>query len=99
MRTLGEKQSKGIMHVVANRLMEKYESCLRSNDDVTIMDGKDEGVFAWMTASHLLHAIGGSGIPSGNQRVFEKEPTFTVLDLGGGSTLNPSDEKQSSLVL
>lgn len=86
LRFLGDKQSKDILAAVANRLREKYEFNLRSDDDVTIMDGKDEGVFAWMTANYLLHAIGGSGIPSGNQRIPEKKPTFAVLDLGGGST-------------
>jgi guanosine-diphosphatase len=101
LRILGEKQSKDILDAVANRLREKYEFNLRSNDDVTIMDGKDEGVFAWMTANYLLHAIGG--VPSGNQRMPEKKPTYAVLDLGGGSTqivFEPAfDEKQPGSIL
>lgn len=86
LRLLGEKHSKDILNAVASRLREKYEFHLRSNEDVAIMDGKDEGVFAWITANYLLHAIGGSATPSGNQRIPEKKSTFAVLDLGGAST-------------
>ena len=84
LRLLGEKESKDILDTVANRLREKYEFHLRSNEDVAILDGKDEGVFAWITANYLLHAIGGSA--PGNERIPEKKPTFAVLDLGGAST-------------
>ena len=86
LRLLGEKKSKDILDAVANRLRERYSFNLRSNEDVTIMDGKEEGVYAWITANYLLHAIGGSTMPSGNQMIPEKKPTFAVLDLGGGST-------------
>ena len=86
LRLLGEKQSKDILNAVANRLREKYEFHLKSNDDVAIMDGKDEGVFAWITANYLLHAIGGSAVTPGNQRFPVKKSTFAVLDLGGAST-------------
>jgi len=103
LRLLGEKQSKDILDAVANRLRDKYEFNLRSNDDVAIMDGKDEGVFAWITANYLLHAIGGSAIPHGNQRIPEKKTTFAVLDLGGASTqivFEPAfDEKRPDSIL
>ena len=103
LRLLGEKQSKDILDAVADRLREKYEFNLRSNEDVTIMDGKDEGVFAWITANYLLHAIGRSGVPTGNQRIPEKKPTFAVLDLGGASTqivFEPTfDDRQSDSML
>ena len=104
LRLLGEKQSKDILDAVANRLREKYEFNLRSNDDVTIMDGKDEGVFAWITANYLLHTIGGgSSTATGNQRIPVKEPTFAVLDLGGASTqivFEPAfDEKRPDSML
>jgi len=85
LRLLGEKQSKDILDAVANRLREKYEFHLRSTEDVAILDGKDEGVFAWITANYLLHTIGSSSA-TGNQRMPEKKPTFAVLDLGGAST-------------
>ena len=80
LRLLGGKQSKDVLDAVASRLREKYEFHLKSNDDVAIMDGKDEGVFAWITANYLLHVISGSCVPR-NQRIPEKT-TFAVLDLG-----------------
>jgi len=51
---------------------------------VEIMEGSDEGVFAWMTVNFLLGALGGSGIAN-------SKPT---IDLGGGSmqlTFHPKD--------
>ena len=89
LRPLGEKQSKDILEAVENRLRDKYEFNLRSNDDVAIMDGKDEGAFAWITANYLLHTIGSSAIPPGNQRIPEKKTTFAVSDLGGAPTQAP----------
>jgi hypothetical protein len=101
LKLLGEKQSKDILDAVANRLRVKYEFHLRSNEDVAVLDGKDEGVFAWITANDLLHTIGGSA--TGNQRIPEKTPTFVVLDLGGASTqivFEPLfDEKQPDSML
>ena len=43
---------------------------------VEVMDGKDEGVYAWITTNYLLGKIGGP----------DKTPTAAVFDLGGGST-------------
>jgi guanosine-diphosphatase len=103
LRLLGEMRSKDVSDAVACRLREKYEFYLRSNEDLTIMDGKDGGVFTWITANYLLHTIGGSTIPPGNQRVPEKKSTFAVLDLGGGSTrivFEPAfDEKRPDSML
>ena len=42
------------------------------------MDGKDEGVYAWITANYLLGTIKASTPPD--------TPTCAVLDLGGAST-------------
>lgn len=103
LRLLGETQSKAILDAVTNRLREKYEFNLRSDDDASIMDGRDEGVYAWMTANYLLHAIGSSDPPSGNQRIPERKSTFAVMDLGGASVqivFEPmSDEKRPGSVL
>jgi guanosine-diphosphatase len=46
LRLLGEKQSMDILDAVASRLGEKYEFYLGLGEDVTAMNGKDEGVFA-----------------------------------------------------
>ncbi|KAG0159595.1 hypothetical protein PDIDSM_7117 [Penicillium digitatum] len=43
---------------------------------VQIMDGSDEGVYAWITTNYLLGKIGGP----------DETPTAAIFDLGGGST-------------
>jgi len=47
---------------------------LAEKDGVSIMDGTDEGVFAWITANYLLEGLKDDSV------------TFAVLDLGGAST-------------
>ena len=42
------------------------------------MDGKDEGVYAWITANYLLNTIRADTPPN--------TPSYAVLDLGGAST-------------
>ena len=57
---------------------------LVGSNAVEIMDGSDEGVFAWMTVNFLLGALGGTGIQN----------TVPTIDLGGGSmqlTFHPKD--------
>ena len=51
---------------------------LLEKDGVTIMDGKDEGVYAWITANYLLGTI-KADTP-------KDTPTYAVLGLGGAST-------------
>jgi len=102
LRLLSEEQSQDILDAVANGLREKYEFHLRLTEDAAILDGKDEGAFAWITANYLLHTIGSSSA-TGNQRMPEKKPTFAVLDLEGASTqivFEPAfDEKQPDSML
>ena len=43
-----------------------------------IMDGEDEGMYAWITANYLLGTIKASMPPD--------TPTYAALDLGGAST-------------
>ncbi|CAI5758269.1 unnamed protein product [Candida verbasci] len=73
LRLLGETKSKAILEEVRNHLDKNYPFPV---EDISIMDGKDEGVFAWVTANYLLGNIGNK----------EKLPTAAVFDLGGGST-------------
>lgn len=47
---------------------------------IEIMEGRDEGVFAWITVNYLLNRIGSS------QNGGKKQQTAAVMDLGGGST-------------
>lgn len=78
LRKLGPEKSNAILKAVRNRLETVYPFPVVSeaNGGVEVMDGKDEGVYAWITTNYLLGKIGGP----------DKNPTAAVFDLGGGST-------------
>lgn len=78
LRLLGPQQSAEILDAVRRRLEEKYPFSLQDIDSVMIMDGKDEGVYAWITANYLLNTI-RSDSPA-------DRTSYAVLDLGGAST-------------
>ena len=78
LRMLGEEMSQKILEAVRTRLETVYPFPVisKENGGVQIMDGKDEGVYAWITTNYLLGKIGGP----------DHTPTAAVFDLGGGST-------------
>ncbi|QIW94815.1 hypothetical protein AMS68_000333 [Peltaster fructicola] len=78
LRKIGPEASDAILAAVRTRLETKYPFPLvdEENGGVQVMDGKDEGVYAWITTNYLLGKIGGP----------DKTPTAAVFDLGGGST-------------
>ncbi|KAF2703510.1 guanosine-diphosphatase [Pleomassaria siparia CBS 279.74] len=78
LRKLGDEMSEKILTAVRTRLETKYPFPVvaQNKGGVEVMEGKDEGVYAWITANYLLGKIGGP----------DKTPTAAVLDLGGGST-------------
>src|SRR5204862_416348 len=78
LRLLGEDMSDKILEAVRHRLETKYPFPVVSKEKggVQVMDGKDEGVYAWITTNYLLGKIGGS----------EETPTAAIFDLGGSST-------------
>ncbi|KAI5289834.1 Guanosine-diphosphatase [Ascosphaera aggregata] len=78
LRMLGPEMSQKILEAVRQRLETVYPFPVVSQEKggVEIMDGKDEGVYAWITTNYLLGKIGTS----------EKVPTAAIFDLGGGST-------------
>ncbi|EIW59303.1 guanosine diphosphatase [Trametes versicolor FP-101664 SS1] len=79
LRLLGDAESAAILAAVRHRIEDKYPFSLQGGaDSVVIMDGRDEGVYAWITANYLLDTIRSSS-PAGT------EP-YAVLDLGGAST-------------
>ncbi|KAF7319757.1 hypothetical protein MKEN_00758100 [Mycena kentingensis (nom. inval.)] len=78
LRLLPGSQATDILNAVTDRLRDKYPFALPSTDAVTIMDGADEAVFAWVTANYLLGSLRADA-PANT-------PTFAVLDLGGAST-------------
>jgi guanosine-diphosphatase len=78
LRLLGTEKSGNILEAVRARLETVYPFPVVSKEKngVTIMDGSDEGVYAWVTTNYLLGKIGGP----------DNTPTAAVFDLGGGST-------------
>ncbi|EHK99981.1 putative guanosine-diphosphatase [Glarea lozoyensis 74030] len=78
LRLLPPEMGDAILEAVRNRLETKYPFPVVSREEngVAVMEGKDEGVFAWITTNFLLGNIGGP----------EKTKTAAVFDLGGGST-------------
>uniref|UniRef100_A0A665TSQ9 nucleoside diphosphate phosphatase n=1 Tax=Echeneis naucrates TaxID=173247 RepID=A0A665TSQ9_ECHNA len=73
------------IHLLENVRTLFHESpFLSRHDSVSIMDGTDEGISAWITVNFLL-----GGLHSADS------PTVGMLDLGGGSTqitFSPQDE-------
>jgi Golgi nucleoside diphosphatase len=57
LRLLPGNQSHEILEAVESRLRTVYEFPLAEKDPVTVIDGKDEGVYAWITANYLLDTI------------------------------------------
>lgn len=78
LRLLGAKQSDDILNAVHQHILDKYPFPFPEKDGVVIMDGKDEGVYAWITVNYLLNTIRGDSP--------EDASPYAVLDLGGGST-------------
>lgn len=82
LRLLGHDTSQAILDAVRTRLRTKYPFPVSSRASaVEIMDGRDEGVYAWLTANYLLGTLGSSASSSKSLT-----NTYAVLDLGGAST-------------
>ena len=71
LRRLGEQKSQAILEEVTKLLDKQYPFTVQS---VEVMDGREEGVYAWITANYLLGTLAS------------KEESYAVLDLGGAST-------------
>src|ERR1700728_1002264 len=78
LRRLGIEKSEKILEAVRHRLETSYPFPVVSKEEngVAVMDGSDEGVYAWITTNYLLGKIGGP----------DHSETAAVFDLGGGST-------------
>jgi guanosine-diphosphatase len=91
LRRVGAEMSGKILEAVRNRLEHVYPFPVvsREKGGVEIMDGSDEGIYAWVTTNYLLGKIGGP----------DETPTAAVFDLGGGSTqivFQPTFEKSKA---
>jgi guanosine-diphosphatase len=79
LRLLGAPEAAAILAAVRQHLADAFPFPVAPGDDaVAIMDGRDEGVFAWITANYLLDTIRADSPAAA-------EP-YAVLDLGGAST-------------
>lgn len=76
LRILGKAKSDAILKEVRRHLEEDYPFAVVPGNGISILDGRDEGVYAWVTANFLLGNIGNK----------DKLQTAAVFDLGGGST-------------
>lgn len=78
LRMIGVESAQAILAEVRRHLETDYPFPVVSaeKDGVAIMDGSDEGVYAWITTNYLLGKISGP----------DKGETAAVFDLGGGST-------------
>ncbi|KAI1104900.1 guanosine-diphosphatase [Jackrogersella minutella] len=78
LRMIGPEASERILEAVRTHLEKDYPFPVVSKEEngVAIMDGSDEGVYAWITTNYLLGKIGGP----------DQSPTAAIFDLGGGST-------------
>ncbi len=78
LRLTGPEKSQRILDAVRTHLETNYPFPVVSKEEngVAIMDGSDEGVYAWITTNYLLGKIGGPDLSE----------TAAVFDLGGGST-------------
>ncbi|KAF5377874.1 hypothetical protein D9615_006769 [Tricholomella constricta] len=80
LRFLPGSQAGDILKAVEERLRTEWVFPLAPGEAVAVMDGKDEGVYAWITANYLL------GTLQEKTKTKQETETFAVLDLGGAST-------------
>lgn len=78
LRLTGAKEAQAILDEVRMRLETESPFAVdKAEQAIEIMDGKDEGVYAWITANYLLGKIGQTA---------PQAETMAVMDLGGAST-------------
>ncbi|KAI9465389.1 nucleoside phosphatase family-domain-containing protein [Lactarius psammicola] len=83
LRLLGAQQADEILEAVRRRIGSVYPFPLAAQDPVAIMDGRDEGVFAWVTANYLMDTIRADSPKSCRAIVFE--PVFeAAVDMHEG---------------
>jgi guanosine-diphosphatase len=74
LRQLGPEKAEEILQAIRDYWASEFNFKM-GQDAVQIMEGSDEGVYAWITVNYLLNRLGN-----------ERKPTVSVMDLGGAST-------------
>jgi guanosine-diphosphatase len=90
LRLIGESKSEALLTEVYH-LFKAYPFAVAGPEAAIVMDGKDEGPYAWMTVNFLLDTL--------NTRTSAK--TAAIVDMGGASTqivFRPDDEAIMSRV-
>ncbi|GAA5919128.1 hypothetical protein JCM1841_005641 [Sporobolomyces salmonicolor] len=77
LRLLGQKQSEEILDEVERWLTQEWPFSVVKNG-VVVMEGRDEGVYAWITINFLLGLIGPNQPADAG--------SAAIMDLGGAST-------------
>ncbi|KAJ3029915.1 UNVERIFIED_CONTAM: Guanosine-diphosphatase [Siphonaria sp. JEL0065] len=85
LRLIGAEKSDAILKAIRERLETVYPFNVVKGDGIAVMDGKDEGVFAWITVNYLRNSIGAAS----------KTASAAIMDLGGGSTQIVFEPKNS----
>lgn len=80
LRLLGPEKSAAILDKVKEHLSTSYPFPLVEQGGVEVMDGSEEGVYAWITANYLLGTLSSASSTS------SPIMPYAVLDLGGAST-------------
>jgi len=75
LRAIGHEKAENILKAVQHHLETDYPFPIVEKDGVVVMEGRDEGVYAWITVNYLLGNLKGS-----------RHETAAIFDLGGGST-------------
>ncbi|KAG2193965.1 hypothetical protein INT46_011307 [Mucor plumbeus] len=75
LRMLGADKSERILDSV-RKYLETYPFPIAGENGIEIMEGKDEGVYAWITVNYLL----------GKLKKSQRGQSAAVFDLGGAST-------------
>ena len=77
LRLLGKDKAQLILDQVQTHIAENFPFRLPNANAVSILDGKDEAIYAWVTANYLLGNLNAQD-PS--------RSTAAIFDLGGAST-------------
>lgn len=84
LRLIGPEKSEAILEAIRS-LFKEYPFIVKGKDAAIVMDGKDEGPYAWMTVNFLLETL--------TRKTASK--TAAIIDMGGASTqivFRPDDE-------